>query len=114
MARSNEPLVWGLFAAGGTLAAFLLPVVLAITLMLGHGHIPDALSYQSMRAFAGGWLGKLILFALVSLCLWHAGHRLRTALYGLGVRAEKTVALIGYGGAALGTLLSLYYLLSIQ
>ena len=31
MARSNKPIIWGLFAAGGTIAAFVIPVMVFIT-----------------------------------------------------------------------------------
>ncbi len=113
MARSNTPLVWGLFAAGGTLSAFLLPVLVLILLLAAYGQAPSGLDYESMRAFAAGWLGKLILFALVTLSLWHAAHRLRDALHGLGLRADKAVAVAGYGIAAGGTGLAAYYLLQI-
>ncbi len=113
MARSNKPLVWSLFAAGGTVAAFVLPALVVITLMAGYGHAPSSLSYEDMRAFAGGWLGGLMLFGVIALCLWHAAHRLRTALHGLGLRADGAVAVVGYGIAAAGTLLSVYYLLRI-
>jgi fumarate reductase subunit D len=113
MARSNTPLVWGLFAAGGTLSAFLLPVLVLILLLAAYGQAPSGLDYESMRAFAAGWLGKLILFALVTLSLWHAAHRLRDALHGLGLRADKAVAVTGYGIAAAGTGLVSYYLLQI-
>lgn len=113
MARSNKPLVWSLFAAGGTVAAFVLPALVLITLMTGYGHAPKALSYETMRAFAGGWLGGLVLFGIITLCLWHAAHRLRTALHGLGLRADTAVAVAGYGIAAAGTILSIYYLLRI-
>lgn len=69
MARSNKPLVWSLFAAGGTVAAFVLPALVLITLMAGYGHAPASLSYEDMRAFAGGWLGKLVVFGVITLCL---------------------------------------------
>ncbi len=113
MARSNKPIVWGLFAAGGTLAAFMLPVLVLILLLAGLGHTPAGLDYENLRAFAAGWFGKLILFAVVALCLWHAAHRLRDALHGLGLRADKVVALVAYGVAAAGSVLSIYYLLQI-
>ena len=113
MARSNKPLVWSLFAAGGTVSAFVLPALVLITLMAGYGHAPASLSYEDMRSFAGGWLGKLLVFGVITLCLWHAAHRLRTALHGLGLRADGVVAVVGYGIAAAGTLLSIYYLLRI-
>ncbi len=113
MARSNKPIFWGLFAAGGTVAAFVLPVLVLFTLMAGYGNIPEAMTYDSMHAFAANWFGKLFLFVVISLCLWHAAHRMRTALYGLGLRADKSVAFIGYGIAAVGTILSIMYLLKI-
>jgi len=113
MARSNTPLIWGLFAAGGTLTAFVLPALLLILLLAGHGQVPAGLGYESMRVFAGGWIGKAILFATVALSLWHAAHRMRDALHGLGLRADKAVAIGGYGAAALGTGLVIYYLLQI-
>ena len=113
MARSNKPLVWGLFAAGGTLAAFVLPVLVLITLLVGYGRTPEGLNYGNIHAFASNWLGKAALFAVVTLSLWHAAHRLRDALHGLGLRADKAVAWVGYGIAAAGTVLASYYLLQI-
>ena len=113
MARSNTPLVWGLFAAGGTLAAFVLPALVLVLLLAGYGKIPAGLDYESIRAFAGSWPGKAILFVIVALSLWHAAHRMRDALHGLGLRADKAVAIGGYGGAAVGTGLAIYYLLQI-
>ncbi len=113
MARSNKPLVWGLFAAGGTLAAFLLPALVFVLLLAGYGQAPAGLDYASMRAFAGAWLGKLMLFVVVALSLWHAAHRLRDALHGLGLRADKAVASVAYGVAGVGTVLTVYYLLQI-
>jgi fumarate reductase subunit D len=113
MGSSNKPLFWGLFAAGGTLAAFLIPVFLIVTLLVGHGAAPDALGYERMSAFAGSWIGKGAIFLVISLFLWHAAHRMRTALHGLGLRADRAIAILGYGIAGIGTVLSIHYLLGI-
>lgn len=113
MAKSNKPLVWGLFAAGGTLAAFVLPVLVLIVLLAGYGLTNDLLSYTHMQALLSHWLVKAAAFLIVALCLWHTAHRLRDAVHGLGLRADRTVAIIGYGTAALGTVLSIHYLLQI-
>ena len=113
MARSNKPLVWSLFAAGGTLAAFVLPALVLVTMRAGYGHLPAPLSYENMHAFASGWIGKALLLGIIALCLWHAAHRMRTALHGLGLRADKAVAIVGYGIAGAGTLLAVVYLLQI-
>ena len=113
MARSNKPLVWSMFAAGGTLAALVIPALLLVTLMVGYEHPPSSLSYENMHGFASGWPGKISLFAVISLCLWHAAHRMRTALHGLGLRADRTVATVGYSIATAGTLLTLWNLFQI-
>jgi len=113
MARSNKPLVWGPFAAGGTLAAFLLPILVLITLFAAHGRVPSGLEYTQIHALASSWLGKIVLFGVIAPCLWHAAHRLRDALHGLGLRADKAVAIMAYGTAGVGTLLTLYYLIRI-
>jgi len=36
MPKSNKPIVWGFFAAGGTLTAFVTPVLVVLTLLVGH------------------------------------------------------------------------------
>ncbi len=113
MARSNKPLVWSLFAAGGTVSAFVLPVIMLLLILAGLGQVPTALEYENIHAFAANWFGKLALFGVVALCLWHAAHRLRDALHGLGLRADKAVAITGYAAAAVGSLLALTYLLQI-
>lgn len=113
MARSNKPMVWSLFAAGGTIAAFVLPVLMLLTITAGYGQLPGTLGYEGMKSFTSGWVGKLFLLVVIVPCLWHAAHRARTALHGLGLRADKAVAVIGYGVAALGSLLAVVYLLRI-
>lgn len=113
MARSNKPIFWGLFAAGGTVAAFVLPVLVLFTLLAGYGKIPEVMAYENMHAFASNWLGKLFLLGVIALCLWHAAHRMRTTLYGLGLRADKMVANIGYTIAGICTILTVVFLLQI-
>ena len=108
MARSNKPLVWGPFAAGGTLTAFLVPALVVVTLL-----VPSGLSYESMRAFAGHWAVKAALAGFIGLSLWSAAHRLRITAYDLGVRADAVVAAIVYAGALAGTGASVLYLLRI-
>ena len=59
MARSSKPIVWGPFAAGGTLTAFLTPVLIVLTLLAALGHAPDLLTFERLHAFAGHWLVKV-------------------------------------------------------
>ena len=108
MARSNKPIVWGPFAAGGTLTAFLTPVLVLVTLLQ-----PNGLSYESMHALAGHWLAKLIFVAVIGLSLWSAAHRLRITLYDLGLRADTLVATVLYTATLACTGAAIYYLLKI-
>ena len=113
MARSNKPIVWGPFAAGGTLTAFLTPALVLLTLLAALGHVPDVLAYERMHALAGHWLAKLAVAAVVFLSLWSAAHRLRITAYDLGLRADTLVATILYSATLACTGAAIYYLLKI-
>ncbi|MBI2751456.1 MAG: fumarate reductase subunit D [Burkholderiales bacterium] len=113
MAKSNKPIFWSLFAAGGTLAAFLAPVLALLFVMLALGHTPQVLTYAGLKAFAGHWFGKLALQGVITLFLWHAAHRLRVTLHDFGLRQDAIVALVVYLVAAAGTVLTALYLLRI-
>lgn len=113
MAVSNKPIVWGPFAAGGTLTAFLTPVLVLLTLLAALGHAPDLLSYERLHGLAGHWAVKLVLAGVVFLSLWSAAHRLRITCYDLGLRADKAVAALVYAAALAGTAAAVIYLLRI-
>jgi fumarate reductase subunit D len=113
MAVSNKPIVWGPFAAGGTLTAFLSPVLILLTLLAALGHVPDLLAYERLHAFAGHWLVRPALAGIVFLSLWSAAHRLRITCTDLGLRADAAVATILYAVALAGTGASVLYLLRI-
>ena len=115
MPRSNKPIIWGLFAAGGTVAAFLVPVLILITcLAVPFGLLPaDVLSYANLLGLMQHALVKLIVFGVITLITWHAAHRLRITAHDLGIRNDSVVMLICYGVAAASTLLALLALLGI-
>ena len=113
MAVSNKPIVWGPFAAGGTLTAFLTPVLVLLTLLVALGHAPDLLAYDRLHAFLGHWLVKLVTVAVVFVSLWSAAHRLRITCYDLGVRADVAVATVVYAVALAGTGAAVLYLTKI-
>ncbi len=113
MAVSNKPIVWGPFAAGGTLTAFLTPALVLLTLLAALGEAPDLLAYERLHAFASHWLAKLALAGTVFLSLWSAAHRLRITCYDLGIRADTLVATIVYSGALAGTGAAVLYLARI-
>ena len=113
MAKSHKPVVWFPFAAGGTVIAFFIPVIVILTFLAALGHAPAGLSYERMHAFAGSGLGKLIIFGVVALSLWSSAHRLRCTFYDFGVRADTLVATVLYVAAIAGSLLSAVCLLRI-
>ena len=113
MAISNKPIVWGPFAAGGTVTAFITPVLVLLMLLAAFGHAPDLFAYERMHAFAGHWLVKLVIVGAIFVSLWSAAHRLRITCYDLGVRADALVATIVYAVALAGTAASVVYLLRI-
>ena len=113
MAVSNKPIVWGPFAAGGTVTALLTPALILLTLLAALGYVPDLFAYDRLHALAGHWVAKLAIAGIVFLSLWSAAHRLRITCYDLGVRADTLVATIVYAGALAGTAASVVYLLRI-
>jgi fumarate reductase subunit D len=113
MARSNKPIVWGPFAAGGTLTAFLTPALVVVTLLAALGAAPDLLAYERLHAFAAHWIAKVAIAGVVFLSLWSAAHRLRITCYDLGIRADTLVATFVYALALAGTGASVLYLLRI-
>jgi fumarate reductase subunit D len=113
MAKSHKPVVWFPFAAGGTVIAFCIPVIVVLTFLAALGHVPSGLSYERMHAFAGSGLGKLIIFGVLALSLWSSAHRLRCTFYDFGVRADTLVATVLYVAAIVASIASALLLLRI-
>jgi len=110
MARSNKPIVWGPFAAGGTLTAFLTPALVILTLLAALGYVPEVLVYDRLHAIAAHWLGKAAFIAVIFLSLWSVAHRLRITLYDIGVRADTAVAVAVYSAAGLASIAAAVFL----
>jgi len=113
MAIAKKAIVWGLFAAGGTLTAFVFPALIALFLFTAMGDVPTNLQFDQIHAFASSWLGKAGLFIVLFLSVWHAAHRLRVVAHDFGIRMDAMVANALYGLAAIATVLTAYYLLGI-
>ncbi len=114
MAKSNKPIVWGLFAAGGTISAFVVPVMILITAILGPLGVfgADAMSHDRMSAFVDVWVVRAALFGVLVLVLWHAAHRLRITAHDFGIRNDDMIALAVYGLAGLFSVIGLVTLLT--
>lgn len=116
MKRSNAPIFWALFGAGGMMAALFGPVLVFITglaVPLGIVLPRDAMSYPRMLAFAQNWAGKAFVFAVIALFAWHAAHRIFHSLHDVGIHGGTLARLICYGGALAMTLIAAWSLLAI-
>jgi fumarate reductase subunit D len=113
--RRIEPLVWLMFSGGGVMAAVFLPVLMVLfglAFPLGWVSPPD---YDHIDAVVSNWLTRLVLLGLFVMMLVHSAHRFRYALYdGLQLKMKGTIALLCYGGAVVGTVVSLVVLLSLS
>ncbi len=108
MKRPIEPLLWGLFSAGGVFAALLMPVLaflFGLAFPLGWIETPR---HDLLLTLVQHPLTRLILFSLCSLSLFHWAHRFRFTLYdGLQIKHLNEVITVGcYGGAIVGTVLA--------
>ncbi len=106
MKRSNAPIFWTLFGAGGMLAALVGAMLVTITGIagpMGIGLPATTLDYVQVLAFARHPLGQLSLFGVIALFLWHGAHRIYHSLHDLGVHAGTGAKLLCYGGAMAGT-----------
>ena len=116
MAKSNKPIIWSIFAGGGTVTAFITPVMIFITgLAIPLGIMPqEKLSYERVLTFVQHPLGRAFLLAIFFLSFFHAAHRIFVSLHDLGIHGNKLMLmLLCYGSAAIATITSVIYLLGI-
>jgi succinate dehydrogenase subunit D len=116
MKRSNKPIFWSLFGAGGMLSALIGAMLIFITglgLPLGIGFPQDAMSYSRVLALAQNVFGKIALLAIISLFLFHGCHRMYHSLHDFGVHVGPGIKAAFHGFAALGSLAALILLIRI-
>ena len=112
--RSNEPVIWGLFGGGGMISAFMLPALVLVTGLLVPLGFFDAMSYERVLAFSQSWIGKLALWVIISLPIWHGIHRFYHLLHDLGQHSgRKLTFFICYAFSTTITFAALYLLLTI-
>jgi fumarate reductase subunit D len=111
--RRVTPLVWLMFSAGGVVAAVFLPIFIflfGLAVPLGWLH----LDYDHMRAVAGHPLTLIVLLGLFVLMLVHAAHRFRYTLYdGLQIKQKTAIAVLCYGAAVVGAVVTVIVLWSL-
>ena len=109
----TEPFWWGLFSAGGVVAAMLIPVLiyfvgLAEPLRLTGEEVSR---YEAMSKLLSDPLARVLFFVVAVLPLYHAAHRIRFMLHEFGLRKLIfPIPYLCYGGAIVGTGLAAYIL----
>ncbi|NJO54574.1 MAG: fumarate reductase subunit D [Bacteroidales bacterium] len=114
--RSQEPIFWLLFGGGGTLAALVGVVLIVITGILvptGTGLSLETMDYAAMRAFAGTAFGKLAIFLVISLLLWHGVHRMAATAHHIGLCGIGPAQIALRGFAALATAACAFLLIGL-
>jgi len=89
MARSNEPVLWAMFGAGGMVAALVGPIVillLGIAGTLGIFGAREMFAYDHLHHVLEHPLVRIVLFPGIVLPMWHWAHRFRYVLVDLGLR----------------------------
>lgn len=112
MRRSREPLLWSLFSGGGMLAAFTLPAIVFLFWVATPLGWVDV-TYARVAGLALHPIGRLCIFALVTLSLFHWAHRFRYTLYdGLQLyHLNRLIAVLTYGLATAATVVAGYLVL---
>ncbi|WP_404299446.1 fumarate reductase subunit FrdD [Halomonas sp.] len=107
--RSDEPIWWGLFSAGGVCFAVFVPAaILFIALLIPAGIMaPESLSFERARSMVFGLPGLIFIGVVICLPLFHAAHRIRHGLHDLKLGKEHLNKLATYGSAALLSVMAL-------
>ena len=113
--RSDEPVWWGLFGAGGTWFAMLSPItILVLGLLVPMGIIDaEALSYERVSSFVTSFIGALFTIGTISLPMWHAVHRVHHGMHDLKIHTGNFGKIACYSTAYLFTMLSIIFIFMI-
>ena len=105
MSKSNEPVLWLLFSAGGMISAMVFPMLLIITGAILPCELAGEATFERIHKAIKNPVVKLILFIVIALPFFHWAHRFRFTLIDIGLKPISfLVSLLCYGGAITGTI----------
>ena len=113
MKRSNEPIFWSIFGAGGMLVAIFVPVLIALSFFITK--IPEGEQINAAKSsidaafawFTYSGFGSFICFLTISGCVWHALHRVYHGMHDLTIHVNFAHQLSCYGLAFIISLIAL-------
>lgn len=110
MKRSNKPIFWSLFGAGGMLSALIGPMLIFITgIAVPTGLLSrETMSYERMQALMEHGLAKVAIVLVIGLFLFHGLHRMYHSVHDFGVHVTPAMKSGFHGAALLGTLAAAY------
>lgn len=88
-----EAIDWAIFSVGGTIAAFLLPIHIIMTNLVGPLGLggTDPIVYTGLASSLPPFLVKLYFFFVLGAAAWHGVHRVRFVLYEFGLSKHRAV-----------------------
>jgi fumarate reductase subunit D len=99
--KSNEPLFWALFSAGGMTTAMLAPALIVITgLLLPAGMI----DVEDAAELLANSLARLVILGVFVLALLHWANRFRHTIYDMQLSPLMPISVISYVVAIAGSL----------
>ncbi|MGL4734630.1 MAG: fumarate reductase subunit FrdD [Enterovibrio sp.] len=109
--RSDEPVWWGLFGAGGSWFAMITPITILVLGILGPLGLFDAetLSYERVSGFVSSFIGILFTIGTLSLPIWHAMHRVHHGMHDLKLHTGVPGKIACYAFAFLISALSVIF-----
>lgn len=101
---TNEAFWWGLFSAGGVMAAIFVPVLMVVTgFVMPYRFNPEEgrlIQYETLAAVLDFWLFKIALVGVILLIAIHCAHRIRHIVMDIMGRPwDMPLRFVCYGGA---------------
>ena len=107
--RSDEPMYWLMFGAGGMVASMVLPAIMVVLIAAGltSGDLQNGfLNLGQVYGIFSNWFLSLCVFGVIFLLSFYALHRMHHSSHDFGIHSKLT-CYIEYGSASSISFISL-------